>query len=523
MLKVVIADDEARILSLIRLLPDWDALGIEVAGTAGNGLEALALIERERPDILITDIRMPGCQGLELIERARRTVPDIEIIIISGYAHFEYAQTAIKLGVGDYLLKPIKKDELTATLSKLAQRCYAKHPGDPAAAHDGEGRARAALREKLVREAVSGRAFPEAADDLARIYGFGLPGGTYRAFVFKLDHRGLGREALEIIHGKARELIAPLMALPEVELACAHDEDRLTGVVCALPDAQADVRRALRQVLNQLEAQKGLLGPVSFSLSLSEAASSPARLPALVCQAGQLIDERLLEGTGRLLEGMAAPSGLRDARLLERYGHEIEKALSTLDTGLAVDCTNALAREAMEFPGVRGYELTELVRSAGSLFALRLGLDGREEAAFAHEAGLSSRADELFDCLIRFEKKHMEAEDIRRRSEALRPIRIAKQYVQEHYSQSITLEDVCAATGFSVSYFSALFKKESGEGFSKYLMGVRMEHAKELLQESSLPVTEVCARVGYSDLKHFTQIFKKYTSLSPAQYRKLYG
>ena len=108
----------------------------------------------------------------------------------------------------------------------------------------------------------------------------------------------------------------------------------------------------------------------------------------------------------------------------------------------------------------------------------------------------------------------MEAEDIRRRSEALRPIRIAKQYVQEHYSQSITLEDVCAATGFSVSYFSALFKKESGEGFSKYLTGVRMEHAKELLQESSLPVTEVCARVGYSDLKHFTQIFKKYTSLS---------
>ena len=309
-LKVVIADDEARILSLIRLLPDWDALGIEVAGTAGNGLEALALIERERPDILITDIRMPGCQGLELIERARRIVPDIEIIIISGYAHFEYAQTAIKLGVGDYLLKPIKKDELTATLSKLAQRCYAKHPSDPAAAHDGEGRARAALREKLVREAVSGRAFPEAADDLARTYGFGLPGGTYRAFVFKLDHRGLGREALEIIHGKARELIAPLMALPEVELACAHDEDRLTGVVCALPDAQADVRRALRQVLNQLEAQKGLLGPVSFSLSLSEAASSPARLPALVRQAGQLIDERLLEGTGRLLEGMAAPLSL---------------------------------------------------------------------------------------------------------------------------------------------------------------------------------------------------------------------
>ena len=140
MLKVVIADDEARILSLIRLLPDWDALGIEVAGTAGNGLEALALIERERPDILITDIRMPGCQGLELIERARRTVPDIEIIIISGYAHFEYAQTAIKLGVGDYLLKPIKKDELTATLSKLATQSIPAIPVRRMTARDGPGR-----------------------------------------------------------------------------------------------------------------------------------------------------------------------------------------------------------------------------------------------------------------------------------------------------------------------------------------------------------------------------------------------
>lgn len=523
MLKVVIADDEARILSLIRLLPDWDALGMEVAGAASNGLEALEMVEREKPDILITDIRMPGCQGLELIERARRAVPGLEIIIISGYAHFEYAQTAIKLGVGDYLLKPIKKDELTSTLDKLARRCRAKHPSRPGAEAQERGRAQAALWEKLVREAASGRAFPNALSDLEAAYGFGLSDGVFRAFVLKLDFQNLGREPLEIIHGKARELLSPLLSMPGTQLACAHDEDRVTGVLCAFPGAQEGARRALRQALNQLEAQRGLLGPVTFSLSLSAVQASPAQIPTLVREASLLIDERLLEGTGRLLEGEIMPSGLRDARLLERYGHELEKALSTLDTEQAVACTNALAREAMGFPGVRGHELTELVRSAGSLFALRLGLEGEDEAAFVRQAGLSSRADELFECLIQFEKQHMEAEDIRRRSEALRPIRIARQYVQEHYSESITLEDVCAATGFSVSYFSALFKKESGEGFSKYLTGVRMERAKELLQESSLPVSEVCEKVGYSDLKHFTQTFKKYTSLSPAQYRKLYG
>ena len=106
---------------------------------------------------------------------------------------------------------------------------------------------------------------------------------------------------------------------------------------------------------------------------------------------------------------------------------------------------------------------------------------------------------------------------------ATRPIRVARQYVQQHYHEPITLEQVCEATGFSVSYFSALFKKETGEGFVKYLTRVRISHAKELLQQTNLPVAEICARVGYNDIKHFTQMFKKETNLSPAQYRKLYG
>ena len=109
MLKVIIADDEERVCRLVQVLADWDALGMEVAGTASNGLEALELVKQVRPDILITDIRMPGCYGLELIQHAKESLPQLEIVIISGYAHFEYAQSALKHGVGDYLLKPIQR------------------------------------------------------------------------------------------------------------------------------------------------------------------------------------------------------------------------------------------------------------------------------------------------------------------------------------------------------------------------------------------------------------------------------
>ena len=110
-----------------------------------------------------------------------------------------------------------------------------------------------------------------------------------------------------------------------------------------------------------------------------------------------------------------------------------------------------------------------------------------------------------------------------RRNEVSRPIRMAKQYVMQHFQEPITLEEVCEAAGFSASYFSSLFKKETGEGFAKYLTRVRMEEAKTLLRETNLPVSEICERVGYSDRKHFTHTFHRATGLNPAEYRKMYG
>ena len=126
MWKVLIADDEKLICRLVQALVDWPSLGMTVAATAENGLDALKLIEECNPDILITDIRMPGCNGLELIRQAKEICPELEIIIISGYAHFEYAQSAISYGVGNYILKPINQQELNETLEKIRKRLQEK-------------------------------------------------------------------------------------------------------------------------------------------------------------------------------------------------------------------------------------------------------------------------------------------------------------------------------------------------------------------------------------------------------------
>lgn len=122
MLRVVLADDENKVILLMQKLIDWESLGYEIVGTANDGLRALELVGEKQPHLLITDIRMPGYSGIELIRRAKELQPNLHFIVISGYRKFEYAQTALKYGVEDYLLKPIKQDELTGILLRLKEK-----------------------------------------------------------------------------------------------------------------------------------------------------------------------------------------------------------------------------------------------------------------------------------------------------------------------------------------------------------------------------------------------------------------
>jgi two-component system response regulator YesN len=196
-----------------------------------------------------------------------------------------------------------------------------------------------------------------------------------------------------------------------------------------------------------------------------------------------------------------------------------------LDAGEADRAAGELEQEIKMQAGLRGHVIFDAVVKAGKMFAVRIGVDADADLlrGFEERCSLIGSVRGLFDYLRGFQREQITIVRERLENEAIRPIRIAKQYIEQHYNRQITLDDVCAAIGFSVSYFSTIFKRETGEGFSKYLTRVRMERAKELLQETNLPVSEICELIGYNDIKHFTGAFKKMTSLSPGQYRKLYS
>lgn len=529
MFKVIIADDEAHICRLVQALVDWNKLGLEVAGTASNGLEAIALVEECKPDILITDIRMPGLNGLELIEKVKAKQENIEIIIISGYAHFEYAQSAIKFGVGDYLLKPIKQEELIQTLQKIRDKFLVKTEMDSKTdmIHKNSKQDLTKLRNSFIQDIQQGRIGEVTSEILLNSYHFHAEEGKFQAFALKIDCESLSNSTgtQKILCEKAEEILESVLRKECIDYIFCFEKYSVFGILHYKKENRNLIRKGLRNALNKLEELKNLYGTFSFTLALGGSDCSAALIPESLKEAETVIYERLIEGTGRMLEGIPKASEIQKQELLERYSKTVAAAIETLDIHIADAAVADLYNKALETQNVRGRELYEIVVLAGNFFVSRMGADNLEEVLkeYRDKCNQTSKVQSLFDNLRGLQRMLMEEVIKNRMNESVRPIRTAKQYVRQHFAEPLTLEDVCNAIGFSISYFSVLFKKETGEGFMKYLTRIRIEEAKTLLRETNLSVAQICEDVGYNDRKHFTQTFNKVVGLNPIDYRKLYS
>ncbi len=529
MIKVLIADDENHICHLIRALVDWDSMGMTMVGMASNGLEALAMIGSEHPDILITDIRMPGCSGLELIEKAKKHSPQLRIIIISGYAHFEYAQEAIKYGVTEYLLKPINKIELTDALQKIRTRILDERKADMdlAGIREDYENGITKLRSVLIQDLMDNDKMPCSVDILQNQYHFMAQAGYFQTFCMKVDYapKELGQLTVSVMTDKFNAAVMGGLAKYCYDYVVMQHDRMVYGVMNYAPKEAGNVRKILRSSLNQMNAQKELIGAADFSLGLGTIVRSPEKLSESLAAATVGIEERLIAGTGKLLDGFEKKPLLFEQKLLEKYARNLGQTLDTLDIVEMEKEADRLYDAVQENPEVHGWEVLELAKSAGSLFVMRLDVKDKTDFLdkFRKSCDDCSSTKMLFDELKSLERKFMNVILAARDSDSARSVRLGKQYIQNHYSEQISLEEVSEKVGLSAPYFSVLFKRETELGFAKYLMNIRMDAAKVLLRETTLPVAEICRKVGYYDLKHFTHTFEKIAGVKPAVFRKMYG
>ena len=536
-ISVVIADDEERICRLITALGEWEALGMEVIGTAANGPEALKLLSEKPTDILITDIRMPGLTGIELIEQARELSPAIRFVIISGYAEFTYAQQAIHFGVEDYLLKPINKNQLNETLQRIAGKLLGEEARKQELTQKEELVESRILevRNSLIRDLLIDHTKRLTKEELTEKYDFRGQGEIYCFLLVKLDiARKVAGEMdgdSELAAGEAFlwEKVRTILSTQLKELAPQRilylQNHLLYGLLNFREKDEEAVREALRNSVNQFGSLKGIFRSGRLFLALGSSVRYTEDLGRSLESAEKAVGERLLKGEGRLLTLREGRSTLYEKKPLDAYSKMTSAALENYDEEGLLQAARSLWEEGTGTEGICGYELLALIKQAGYMLVMRLDLpDGMGRLTeYYRECDNCSTASQLLEALERFSSSLLTSVMQSREDDTLRAIRQAKRYLANHFSEQITLEEVSEQSGLSAPYFSTLFKKETGTGFAKYLMGLRIDAAKEMLRESNLSVAQICQRVGYNDVKHFTKVFEQTAGIRPAVYRKLYG
>ena len=497
--------------------------------TAANGIQALELIRKEKTDILITDIRMPGLNGLELIEKVREISPDIKIMIISGYANFEYAQNALKQGVSDYLLKPINKDALNESLTKMVNQIETARRTDMAF-QDIQNERREELiklRNMLLHDLCHDRSLGLSEDILREKYYLNVQPGLYQVLAIKQDagENDSKEDTIELIWHKMEEILQREITKECYDFVTAIEGEYLYGLMNYPARNSEKIRKIVRSCFNQMIARNDYLGKTQLSLGIGFSVKEAENIKDSFVLANRSLAERLLEGNSKILEADASNGVLYEKKLVDKFTRNLGSALQTLDVEEIRNTINVIYNETMETPGVHGWEILEMIRQCGSIFIMRLDVPDKAELQkeFDNKCDNCVTVNALFTCLLDFMLTKVNQMIALREEDSVRPVRLAKQYIHNHYQEQITLEEVSDYVGLTPAYFSVMFKKETEIGFAKYLINERIEGAKDLLRESTLSVADICRKVGYNDPKHFTRLFEKNVGVKPTVYRKLYG
>ncbi len=537
MLKVIIADDEDKICQLIYKLINWETLGMKVVAIAHNGIEALDQIYVHKPDIAITDIRMPGYDGLEFISKAREYTGHIDFIIISGYQQFEYAQRAIKYGVSDYLLKPIKKEELLATLTKM-RNAYLER----AEQLSNEEKMKLSLENNKVRlrngffssvlfQKIS-RKTNITIEDINREYEYHFQEGLFQIVTVKLDGvehayysnvTFLEEKVIQVIENNYSEYC--------YDIQTYFDSSVCYCILNYSPDHAKYIRRQSKIILDEICVQRDIFENMEVTIGLGIGIKDMGSIDKSLKSAIWAYEQRLVAGTNRMIEGQVLASyKLAESSLFYEFNKEMNTALERLDREAVITAMRFLNEGLRSRQETTGHEIIQMVKEVCNLFLFsmrnqKITIEGGDHffEDFSMKANDYGSINQLFHFLSNTIVAILEkvTEDMRQLD--TRPIREAKQFIRENFKKAISLEDVSSKVGFNPTYFSSLFKKETGYTFLEYLSEVRMNRAKELLKETNFSVAVICEEVGYSDIKHFNKIFTKHTNLKPNEYRKLYS
>lgn len=521
MFSVLIVDDEKWICELIERSVRWDEFGMTVAGIAQNGMEAMRILRSRPMDIVITDIRMPGMDGLDLIRTAQSEGICPAFIIISGYQDFEYARIAMQYHVRNYLLKPVDEDELAMTLIKVLDEIISNNSDRDEHAEDRKllQEKTNCLQEQFVRMMVR--------ESSAQIDIQSLPGligaGAYACVLFRLrlmkpfaeeysDFVQKRENLRKTVEGTFSKRFRKYVLFTDSNYVCAVVGD--TGTEDSFPGY-------IRNVIEETQIDTGENGGYSVSVSIGSVVSDINSIPASFRDADNSSKYSLISETQSVImaDGLGAVRADRGNILSNRERIEFINAYNSENDQAIEDATAAIFQQIG-----RGADAAQYYQVAKELIGI---IDsncvsiGKTAEKIEQEIEWFGAVDLLRQYVVStiIDARNKAKEDADKGRSAY--VQTACQYIKNNFEKDITLNEVAKEVYLNPAYFSMLFKKETGLGFTDYLQEYRMERAKELLNYTTRKVASIAAEVGYSDVRYFNRLFKKKIGLTPSEYRRL--
>lgn len=535
-IKVFLVEDEMVIRRGIKNSIDWEKEGYIFCGEASDGELAYPMIIKEKPDILITDIRMPFMDGLELCKLVKKELPNIKILILSGYDEFDYAKEAIRLGVTEYLLKPISSGKLLEPLNGVSESIRReKEDKDLVRKYMEEMRENTEHeKQKFFEQMIAGNLSMADALETGEKYEMNLSAGMYNLLLFRFTLGEENRKSGELL-GEAEYAIEKLTERLEYVFEFQRGVEGWAFLLMA--DNEEQMSERVKELSKDLEEIMKNYSTIAYFGGIGQPVARLRELEESFREAERALAARFTMELNRIISvediRMAQNVDTLDDIEITSFG-EIEKTRTMLEKFLNngaedeidefVDVyINELSEENLKSVLMRQYIIMDAYIVMMSFCEKFEGIEGEMQAQ-SEELKNSMKTiqtlEEIKNYIRMLLKKIIGVRDTisgRRYSDI---IEIAKDQIRKTYmSDEISLNTIAAEVGMSPSYFSSIFSKEMGKTFVEYLTEIRMDRAKELLMCSSMKTSEIGYEVGYKDPHYFSYIFKKTQNCTPKEFR----
>ena len=543
MLKIFLAEDEVVVRETIKRMIPWEELGFELVGEAADGEMALPLLIRQQPDLLITDIKMPFMDGLTLARLAKKEIPGLKVVILSGYDDFNYAKQAIGIGVEDYLLKPITKNALIERLSEIRSRY--EHEKTQKEYYEKFQREMQAYEKNSSRDFFE--ALVDGSMDMMEVYkraeklGLDIVAEAYNVLIFTMncdeDFSGQ-RDEYSSWEAESLELLENFFAGHSSAMLFRSNIFSYGVLLKGQRETIEENTRAcvdeIRKILSRQDGRREWFLAVGQSVERLSQIQKSYHTASRAFSQRYLYDENILYYDE--METMEHPGGqaeTEDNAYLQKVDvNALNPAIlqKFLSNGLQEETENfvkdyfyAIGQEPMESLVFRNYVILN-VRFSVISFIKGLGCDTNEMESADTEEVLAESGKNMESAIAYAKKMISQAIEIRDQNSGNKNrsiLKTAVDFIDSHYmEEDISLNTVANVANVRSNHFSALFSQNMGQTFIEYLTTLRMNKAKELLRCTGMRSSEIAGEIGYKDAHYFSYLFKKTQGMTPSDYRK---